>query len=349
MIYKSILILSTFISTSVFAVEDSIIPVMEHFENVENLPSQKFTKSQFDEIHLALMKKEEKIRLVTYNMLFNLYDHNLAEENRWPNRLPRIVELINEMQPDIIDTQELYPTQVKEIVALLENEYAFFAGQKDPNGESYGIFYRKDRFELLAEKINYPLSMVQLKDLKTDKIFYVFNTHMPLANIEKREANARKIIQEINSIAKEMPVILTGDLNTFPGRLEIEGLPFYDGDYIHRILSSGFLKNAQQQALLGHFGPLSSFTNNGKDGDPFQGTGTPGVMLDTIYVSNAVTVLTHGVEKGTVGGHFPSDHMPLVIDFLVKDQEPGLKTKLTNKIEKIIDIVSSLISINIKK
>src|ERR1700722_10745963 len=92
---------SFLILTAAFAdaVENSVISVMESFECIENLPSQKFTKNQFNEIANALEKKDEMIRLVTYNMLFNLYDHNLDEENRWPNRLPRIVELIHEMRP----------------------------------------------------------------------------------------------------------------------------------------------------------------------------------------------------------------------------------------------------------
>lgn len=312
-------IFSFFILTTVFAdaVENSIISVMERFECIENLPSQKFTKQQFSEIANALEKKEEMIRLVTYNMLFNLYDHNLDEINRWPNRLPRIVELINEMRPDIISTQELYPTQVQEIVDLIGDNFSFFPGQKDEDGESYGIFYRTDRFELLSSQVEYPLSMVQLKDLKTDKIIHVFNTHMPLSNIEKREANAHKISQVIKPFAEQAAVIFTGDLNTFPGRLDLTDLPFYDGDYIHRILSKGSLKNSHQESLLGHFGPISTFTNSSTDVKPFQGTGTPGIILDYIYVSEKVTVLTHAVEQGTVDGHFPSDHMPVLIDFLI--------------------------------
>ena len=189
-------------------------------------------------------------------MLFNLYDHHLDEENRWPNRLPRIVELINEMKPDIINTQELYPSQVEDIVSLIGKDFSFFPGQKDDDGESYGIFYRTDRFELISSQIDYPLSMVQLKDLKTDKIIQICNTHMPLSNIEKRESNAHKIVQITESFAKEMAVIFTGDLNTFPGRLDLENLPFYDGDYIHRILSKGALNNSKEQSLLGHFGPI---------------------------------------------------------------------------------------------
>lgn len=315
-ISKILLSLSLCAIMTAGAVENSVIPMMEKYECIENLPAQKFTKNQFDEISHALERKEDKIRLVTYNMLFNWYDHNLDPENRWPNRFPRIVELINEMRPDIICTQELYPDQVQDIASLLDNEFTFFVGQKDEDGESYGIFYRKERFELISSHVKYPLSVVQLKDLKTDKIFSVFNTHMPLSNIERREANAHKIVQIIEPVAREMPVIFTGDLNTFPGLLDLN-LPFYDGDYIHRILSKGAIKNSREQALIGHFGPISTFTSNGTDVKPFQGTGTPGVILDHIYVTEDVTVLMHAVEPATIDGHFPSDHLPVLIDCLI--------------------------------
>lgn len=299
------------------ATENSIVPVMETFESIENLPSKKFTRNQLLEISTALEKKEEKIRLVTYNMLFNLHDDSLDEENRWPNRLPRIVELIRDMRPDIINTQELYPSQVQDIVDLIGENFSFFPGQKEEVGESYGIFYRTDRFELVSSYMEQSLSMIQLRDLKTDKIFHVFNTHLAFSNIEKREAQAHKISQIIEPFAQQMAVIFTGDLNTFPERLDLPALPFYDGDYIHRILSKGSLKNSHEQSLLGHFGPISTFTNSHTDIKPFQGTGTPGVILDYIYVSKKITVLTHAVEHGTVNGHFPSDHMPVLIDFLI--------------------------------
>lgn len=320
------LMFSCFISTAAFsdfleAIENSVIPLMEKFEIIENLPSKKFTKRQFKEITNALEKKNEIIRLITYNMLVNVYDYNVEEENRWPNRLPRIIELIHEARPDIISTQELYPIQVEEIVPLLQNQFSFFAGWKNENGESYGIFYRTDRFELLSSQMEYPLSMVKLKDLKTDKTVHVFNTHMPMSDIEKREANAHKIAEMIKPFAQQGAVVFTGDLNTFPGRLDLTTLPFYDGDYIHRILSKGLLKNSHHESLLGHFGPISTFTNQNTDSKPFRGTGMPGIILDHIYISDNITVLTHAVEQATVDGHFPSDHMPVLIDFLINDQQ----------------------------
>jgi endonuclease/exonuclease/phosphatase family metal-dependent hydrolase len=322
----------TFISISLHSndtFEHSTVSIVQHFESIENVPKEKYANKQFKQITNTLNKIENKIRIVTYNMLFNIRDDRTEEQNRWPNRLPRIVKLIDEMDPDIISTQELYPEQVQDLCSALKEKYDFFPGKRETfipgkiekNGESYGIFYRTNRFNLILSEFIDPLAMVQLEDAKTKKMFTVFNTHMPLANSDLRESLAEKIVSEIEKIALKMPVLFTGDLNTFPNRVEFSKLPSYDGDYIHSILSSGSLKNSYETSMLGHFGPISSFTNNPNSDEikPFQGTGTPGIILDHIYVTDAVKVLAHGVEQSTVDGHFPSDHMPVFIDFILSD------------------------------
>ena len=68
---------------------------------------------------------------------------------------------------------------------------------------------------------------------------------------------------------------------------------------------------------MGHLGPIVTFTNSPENGVPFKGTGTPGIFLDHILVSKGLSVLIHAVQPGTVGGYFPSDHMPVLIDFVV--------------------------------
>lgn len=307
------------------SVENSIIPTIEKFEYVENLPAQKYSRQQFSEITSVLKRKDECIRLVTYNVLFNRYDHNLDEENRWPQRLPRIVELLEEMRPDILSVQELFTNQFIDLRPHVEHTFAFYCRDCE-DGELSGIFYRKERFELIDSKVCYmtctpdipssaTLTMVQLKDLKTGKMFAVFNAHLSSSNAEKRDFQARFIAKNIKSFAQRMPVILTGDLNTFPNRLDLEKLPFYDGDYIHRLLTAGVLKDSKDVSILGHLGPISTFSNASDDAIPFTGTGTPGVFLDHIYVSKGIQVLIHAVQAGTVNGHFPSDHLPVLIDF----------------------------------
>lgn len=313
------------ISISLESIENSIIPAIEKFEQIANLPQKKFSKNQFLEISSALAHKDERIRLVSYNMLFDLHDDEIAEVNRWPQRLPRIVELLNEMQPDIINIQELQKNQVQDLMAAIDGTSAFYSTGYD-KGELNGILYRKERFKVVSNNVwsmtntpNVPsaqtLTMIQLQDVKTGKCFAVFNTHLSFSKVDKREFQARFIADRIEPFIEQMPCLFTGDLNTFPNRMDQETLPFYDGEYIHRILTKKGLHDAKEVSAIGHLGPISTFSNDPNDTLPFQGTGSPGVFLDHIYVTDTVTVLVHAVQPGTVEGHYPSDHLPILIDF----------------------------------
>jgi endonuclease/exonuclease/phosphatase family metal-dependent hydrolase len=325
--FVNITLLTITILFTLEGVENSVVPQIEYFQNIENLNPGKFSEIQFKEITEALNHKDQKIRYVSYNVLFNIRDDNLDKENRWPSRLPRVVELIKEMNPDIIGVQELYTSQFKDIQPLL-NEYEFFASECE-NGEQNGIFYRRDRFDVLKSEVEYMtttpnvpssaiLTKLQLKDLKTDRTIAVFNTHLSFSKANKRDFQARFITARVEEIAKEMPVLVSGDMNLFPNRMDLEKLPFYDGDYIHRILTDGVLRDSWECSLLGHLGSISTFTNDPEDVRPFKGLGTPGVILDRIYITKDINVLIHATQVGQVDGHFPSDHMPILIDFVLK-------------------------------
>lgn len=310
-----------------YSVENSVVPLVAKFEKIENLPAKKYSKMQFEEIAAALSRKQESVRVATFNMLFNLHDQDLPSENRWPQRLPRIVEVLAEMQPDVMGVQELYPSQLNDLMPSLEKEYDFVSLPCE-DGELNGIFYRKSRLELVKSQIWYmsptsngrgseTLTMLQFKDQLTGRAFAVFNTHLAFSKVDKRNDQVHFIGEQIDPVAQEMPVFLTGDMNTFPQRLDLGKLPFYDGDYVHRLLTKHELHDSKEMSILGHLGPIGTFTNSSDDGIPFKGTGTPGVFLDHIYISKGITVLIHAVQPGTVGGLFPSDHLPLFIDAII--------------------------------
>lgn len=313
-----IFILFPFVSD---CVENSIIPEMEKFESIENLSEQKYSKEQFREIAHALKQKRNRIRLATYNMLFNIFDENLAPVNRWPQRLPRIVELLKDMNADVIGSQELQPDQVRDLCPYLKKKYRFFSIDSS-KGEQNGIFFKKKRFHVLKKTVFFmapttsTFTMVQLKDCKTGKSVAFCNAHFAFADIEARTSQAHFVAEKVKSIVKQMPVIFTGDLNSFPNRPDMN-FPALDGDYVDQILTQKTLKDAMTVSKVGHIGPISTFTNKEGGVVPFEGTGTPGVFLDHIYVSKGITVLLHAVQPGTVNGHFPSDHMPVIIDFVV--------------------------------
>jgi endonuclease/exonuclease/phosphatase family metal-dependent hydrolase len=325
------ILFSLLILTTAFAggIENSIVASLENSLILENLPVQKYSKNQFSEIVTALQHSQERLRIVTFNMLINKRDYKTEESYRWPQRLPRIVEIIEELAPDVIGAQELYQSQLDDLLAHIGPNYGFF-GEPRTDGELNGVFYRKSRLELVGSEvwtipgIGNNVTMVQLHDLVTGQLFAIFNTHASFSGPNDRDEEIQFILKQIHQVAEKMPVIFTGDFNTFPNRLNFNSLPFYDGDYIHRLLTKKVFKDSSDLSLLGHLGPISTYTNVPDDKKdfptPFQGTGTPGVMLDHIYVSKEITVLTHAVQPGTVNGYFPSDHMPVIIDCLINNE-----------------------------
>lgn len=326
--FKSLIISLLLFPTFIFSIEDSIIPLMEKYLIAENLPQHKYAKRQLNEITEALKSKEGKIRLASYNMLFDIFDNGLEDDHKWPNRLPRIVDIIEDMNADIIGVQEPYPHQMEQLLSKIDTEYAHFSRQVN-QAELNGVLYRKDRFELVESEIwdmeeaagktksSNVLTMVKLRDKKTDKVIAVFNTHLCYGNIQIRENQIDFIIDKLEDYAKTSPVIFMGDLNTFPQRLDREYQPFHDGDYINRLLTKGSLKNARDVSLLGHLGPMSTYNNSEKSAFPFKGNGVPGVFLDNIYTSQEINVLVHATQPAKVGGKFASDHFPVIIDFVI--------------------------------
>lgn len=319
---------SLLVSFGLFAgVENSIVPLVEKFEKIEALPVKKYATNQLFEIEEALRHKEGSFRLVSYNMLFNLKDAQIDPNYTWAARLDRILELLDEMKPDLISAQELVWQQLVELSERLGRCYDYF-GQKSDDKTINAIFYRKDRFELLSAKakqmtppsdalLSNALNIVKLKERKTYKYFALLNTHACFRDVNIREAQMHYIAKKAKKLSKRMPVLVTGDFNSFPNRLDLSSLPFYDGDHIERILTSEVLEDARSRSVLGHLGPLATFTNAADALQPFKGSGTPGVFLDHIYVTSDVEVLIHAVQAATVNGFYASDHMPVMIDFYV--------------------------------
>jgi endonuclease/exonuclease/phosphatase family metal-dependent hydrolase len=308
------------------AIEDSTVPLVEAAERIENLQNAKYSDYQLVEITEGLKHLDEKVRIVSFNMLCNDRDAIRPVGTRWPERLPRIIAILQEINPDVIAVQELYAPQLKELTALLDPDFTFF-GDRRTDEEYCGIFFRKSRFNLVqAEAHHIPqigrignvVTMIQLKDKKSGQTFALFNIHV-MIGANERDHEIRFILDRMIPLSVTMPVILAGDLNLFPHRTELK-LPFCDGDYIHRLLTKHKLHNASEIALLGHYGPISTFTNDPKEGigTPFSGTGCPGVMLDRFYVSDRVEVLVHAVQPARVDHQFASDHMPIFMDCYFK-------------------------------
>lgn len=311
-------------------INNSIIPLIDWAEKIEHLDSNKYTKHQYAAICHALKNVQNKIRIVTYNMLYNIQDDDLDEFDRWPLRRPRLVKLIQWMNADIICSQELHRVQLDELMKEIGETYQVYGKENKDKGEIDCILFKPERFDLLESKIwkiqpniplAYPHTLVKIlfKDRKTGKQFIVFNTHLPYFSPDQREFSINFIKEKLQEAADRFPVIFAGDFNTIPQRLDIQNLPFLDGDYLLQQLDQGPLINTLNTALLGHLGPLGSFTTSpdSNDGKSFKGSGVPGIVLDHIYANRQATILVHAIEPAKIDQHFPSDHMPVIVDFLV--------------------------------
>lgn len=355
--FLSFLFVFTFLSLVWIEVSAQVsLSIIPFLENLEITPADKYSENFRLKIEELLKRKDEKIRIVTYNVLFDVFDHKLKDKTlAWVQRFPNVVASIENMHPDILCVQETYPSQLNDLKQSLKDGYSCFVGLST-KGELNAIFYRKDRFELdmglyqiddldvSSASIKLPLNpkddcllskvpnllpsdlepgrqltLAHFRDRLTGKSFTVINTHLNYYRINSREDQAdfiEKLVRGLHTLNK--PVILSGDFNTFPNRPDRLQLPFYDGNHLCQIFQR-VLNDTRAVALLGHVGPISTGLKDFLErGDaPFQNSEDSDVILDHIYTSPSISVIITATEPSLVNDHFPSDHMPVIADILL--------------------------------
>lgn len=252
---------------------------------------------------------------------FNIRQQNSIETgNLWSQRAPHVASLIRFHEFDIFGTQEGFRNQLNDIKKALP-EYEFYGAGRDDGreeGEHSAIFYRKNRFTVLkngdfwlsqtpdqpskgwdATCCNRICSWVQLSDKLTGKNFYFFCAHFDHQGKVARVESSKLILQRINSIAGNDPVIFVGDLN---GDQQSEWYKTID--------TSELLDDTYKQVQF-------PYTSNGS----FNGFGknitAPGI-IDHIFVTSQVMVKKWGILSDTYFGKYPSDHFPVMAEVELK-------------------------------
>lgn len=291
------------------------------------LQSQEF-KGKFPRGHQehveGLYLSEEKIRLVSYNILHSQLDRHQKSEHRWEMRKNGVKELLGHLEGDIYLLQECSRKQKYWLWDHFSKEYQIVSGT---NGqfENLPVLFRKSRFELLktfalcangSERVRYVL----LKDKKTQKQLHLMNAHTEFQNMEKRQETFDYIVSTYLELNRPKNFLLGGDLNTFDPFITHKSLPFWDGSLLHQKLLRAGLWDLREMVLFGHFGPFGTYTNSSPDDTtPFLGEGVFGIYLDRFYAAEHIQPLFFAIEKGKVEGEFPSDHMPIFTEFLLKE------------------------------
>lgn len=250
-----------------------------------------------------------EINVASYNLRMDTPRDSL---NAWPNRKENVKALIQYHDFDIIGTQEGFKHQLD---GLLEMPgYAYFGGGRDDGkeaGEHSAIVYKTSRFEILdsgdfwlsetpekpglgwdATCCNRICSWAKFSDKDTKKEFYVFNVHFDHQGVVARQESGKLMVEKIKEIAKDAPVICTGDFNSTPDTEQIKGM-------------STLLNDAYSITKLPPYGPVG--TSNG-----FRFTAPMKNRIDYVFVSDHFEVSKYAVLTDAKDQRYPSDHLPVV-------------------------------------
>lgn len=259
---------------------------------------------------LTTKAEAQYIRFATYNLRNeNTYDTG----NLWKDREPFVVDLIQYHDFDIFGVQEALPHQVEMLHQDLK--YCGFYGLGRDDGKNEGehstIFYKLSKFDLLdkgdfwlsatphipskswdAPCCNRICSWVKLKDKKSEKTIFVFNAHYDYEKDYARNKSSELVLQVIDSIAKDQPVVFMGDLNGG------------NSDSWYKIIANSTQLKDTYVLAKHPYVSRGSFNDFGKAND--------GELIDHIFCSEAFEVKKWGLLTDTYGNEkYPSDHCPV--------------------------------------
>jgi endonuclease/exonuclease/phosphatase family metal-dependent hydrolase len=249
-------------------------------------------------------------------MTYNLCYASSNPPNAWPQRRPLMRELIQQVAPDVIGTQEGLYGQLKDLASdLPEFEWIGLGREGGSRGEFTAVFYRKTRLEPLAfdhfwlsdtpdaigsstwgNTYRRMVTWVKFRDRLTGREFFVFNTHFDNDSQPAREKSAALVRQRITELNSPLPTLLIGDFNGAAGEN-----PAYQS-----LTNDGFLTDLWKAAAVRKGEGIGTFNGFG----PIQ---TNGVRIDWILARGDVVAERAETVTFSRKGHFPSDHFPVAI------------------------------------
>lgn len=274
--------------------------LMRDFEDLEKETDSDHTPA------LTLKTGSYNIRLIT-----NSDQGNLA----WENRKQWAKKIVNDNDFDVLGTQEGYLSQIKD---LSEGEvYHYVAVGRDDGedqGETCGILYKKDKFDALQEgtfwlsetpetpsygwdaNIRRICTWVELKEKNSDKTFFVFNAHYDHIGAVAQVESSKLILKKMKEIAKDKPIIFTGDLNSQPS-----------SDAVNILLQESYVWDTKTISKTLPVGPEGTFYGYDLDKEPNS-------RIDYVFVSKEIDVLGYEViDEDFKSGNIASDHLPVLV------------------------------------
>ena len=271
-----------------------------------------FLFTQFTGLVYATTNTNATLCVMTYNLRYA----SATPPNAWPQRRPLMCEVITNIAPDLIGTQEGLHAQLMDLASDLLDYDWVGVGRDDGQvkGEFMAVFYRKTRLEPLAtnhfwlsDTPEIPgsttwgnsnrrmVTWLKFRDRLTGEEFFLFNTHFDHQVQLAREKSAELVRQRVTQLETKLPVLLIGDFNAAAG-----------ANKAYEILTNGnFFADAWTTATTRTGDGIGTFND-------FKPGLRPGPRIDWILTRGAITAERAETVTFSRAGQFPSDHFPVV-------------------------------------
>ena len=257
--------------------------------------------------------EERNLTVMTFNIR---YDNPRDSVNAWPNRVGIVCDLLKKEKPDLLGLQEALWYQYEEIDSAISGYSSVSKGRDDgkKKGEMNPVFYNISRFELvrdntfwLSETPDKPgskgwgaslpriVTWIELRDRKTHKSLYYFNTHFAHDSDSARVMSAGILLKEVKRIAGKNRFVITGDFNMSPESKAYSILT-------EKSSSRSILKDSYLISQTKPVGP--TYTTNSFRDEPGKN------RIDYVFVREGMKVLSASVIVKKEGPVFVSDHWP---------------------------------------
>ena len=264
----------------------------------------------------AAVQTDEPVNVMTFNVR---YDNPEDSLNNWNYRKDRVAKAIRFYDADIVGTQEVLHNQLVDLQQRLPEYESIGVGREDGKeaGEYSALWYRKDRFtakdngwfwlsetpEVAGSKgwdgaCERIATWAILQDKLTGKECFVLNTHLDHVGVAARREGVKLVLDKVQELGGDLPVIVTGDFNAEP-----------ESDVIKQVTDKAdpeHLTDARTVADL-VYGPDWSFHDFGSI--PYEHRS----RIDYIFVKNGLEVLKYGILAETEGNAYLSDHTPVLV------------------------------------
>ena len=259
----------------------------------------------------------QNLKVMTYNIRLDV-DSDGA--NSWTKRKEYWCSQVKFFEPDIFGVQEAKPNQVSDIATALSQYNNVGIGRDGiGKGESSAIYYKKARFKVLKSKtfwlsetpdtiskgwdaaFNRVCTYALFKEVKTNKTFWIFNTHLDHIGELARTNGILLILSKIAALnTKHYPVIFVGDFNTEPNENRIIEL-------------KKVMDDSREISESKPFGPSGTF-NGFNHNEPVT------KLIDYIFISkkSVFKVKKYAVLSDSKDLKYPSDHLPVYIEIKTK-------------------------------